>query len=63
MASNSKGPQPLYGVIIRECLASNDVEKMKATAEQIKHTLKEQGDLKAALSKLEAAIAKASGSK
>ncbi len=61
MASNSARPQPLYGVIIRESLASNDVEKMKATAEQVRQTLNDQGDLKAALSQLEAAIAKASG--
>lgn len=63
MASNNSRLQPLYGVIINESLASNDVEKMKATAEQIKQTLNDQGDLKSALSQLEAAIAKASGSR
>ena len=60
-STNLRGAQPLYGVVIRETLASNDVEKMKATAEQVKKTIEEQGDLKAALSQLEASIAKLSG--
>lgn len=46
-----------YGVAIREALASNDLAKMQAIAEQAKQTIKEQGDLAAALLELQEAIA------
>lgn len=51
----------LYGVAIREAIASNDVEKMKAVAEQAKKTIKEHGDLSVALIELQDAIAKLNG--
>lgn len=38
-----------YGVAIREALASNDLAKMEAVAEQAKKTIKDQGDLGSAL--------------
>ncbi|KAF2513437.1 DUF1843 domain-containing protein [Flavobacterium foetidum] len=45
-----------YGAAIREALASNDLEQMQAIAEQAKQTIKEQGDLAAALLELLEAI-------
>jgi hypothetical protein len=48
----------LYGVGIREAIASNDLEKMKAVAEQAKQTIREQKDLSAALIDLLDAIDK-----
>jgi hypothetical protein len=45
-----------YGAAIREALASNDLAKMEAVAEQAKQTIKEQGDLSAALLELLEAI-------
>ncbi|WP_281231804.1 DUF1843 domain-containing protein [Flavobacterium gelatinilyticum] len=48
----------LYAAGIREALVSNDLEKMKAVAEQAKQTVKEQGDLSAALLELLEAIEK-----
>lgn len=45
-----------YGAAIREALASNDLAKMEAVAEQAKQTIKEQGDLAAALLELLEAI-------
>jgi hypothetical protein len=48
----------LYGVGIREAIASNDLEKMKAVAEQAKQTIREQKDLAAALVDLLDAIEK-----
>lgn len=49
---------PLYAVGIREALASNDLSQMKAIAEQAKKTIKEHGDLSAALIELQDAIGK-----
>jgi hypothetical protein len=48
----------LYGVGIRDAIASNDVEKMKAVASQAKQTIREQGDLHLALLDLHEAIDK-----
>jgi hypothetical protein len=48
----------LYGVGIRDAIASNDVEKMKAVASQAKQTIREQGDLHLALLDLLEAIEK-----
>ncbi|TWI97651.1 uncharacterized protein DUF1843 [Mucilaginibacter frigoritolerans] len=48
----------LYGVGIRDAIASNDVEKMKAVAAQAKQTIREQGDLHLALLDLLEAIDK-----
>lgn len=47
-----------YGAAIREAIASNDLAKMKAIAEQAKKTIKEQGDLSVALIDLQEAIEK-----
>ncbi|BDD06839.1 DUF1843 domain-containing protein [Aureibacter tunicatorum] len=49
---------PMYAASIREAIASNDVEKMKATAEQAKKTIKESGDISLALVELIDAIDK-----
>lgn len=46
-----------YGATIREALASNDLTKMEAIAEQAKQTIKQQGDLTAAYLELIEAIA------
>lgn len=46
-----------YGAAIREALATNDLAQMQAIAEQAKQTIKEQGDLTAALLELLEAIA------
>lgn len=48
----------LYGVGIRDAIASNDVEKMKAVAAQAKQLIREQGDLHLALIELLDAIEK-----
>lgn len=48
----------LYGVSIRDAIASNDLEKMKAVAEQAKQTIREQKDLHVALIDLLDAIDK-----
>ncbi|MCD9575154.1 MULTISPECIES: DUF1843 domain-containing protein [Flavobacterium] len=48
----------LYAAGIREAIASNDLEKMRAVAEQAKQTVREQGDLSAALVELLEAIEK-----
>lgn len=45
-----------YGVAIREAIASNDLTKMQAIAEQAKQTIKDQGDLGGALLELLDAI-------
>ncbi|MDR7209101.1 DUF1843 domain-containing protein [Flavobacterium piscis] len=45
-----------YGAAVREAIASNDLAKMEAVAEQVKQTVKEQGDLSAALLELLEAI-------
>lgn len=45
-----------YGAAIREAIASNDLAKMEAVAEQAKQTVKDQGDLSAALLELLEAI-------
>lgn len=45
-----------YGAAIREALASNDLTKMEAIAEQAKQTIKQQGDLTAAYLELIEAI-------
>ncbi|MFW0737395.1 MULTISPECIES: DUF1843 domain-containing protein [unclassified Flavobacterium] len=46
----------LYGVGIREAIASNDLEKMVAVAEQAKKTIRDQKDLHVALVELLDAI-------
>lgn len=46
----------MYGVAIRDAIASNDLSKMEAIAEQAKQTVKEQGDLSTALIELLDAI-------
>lgn len=46
----------LYGAAIREAIASNDLAKMEAVAEQAKQTIKQQGDLAAAYLELIEAI-------
>lgn len=53
---NSMGVTMLYAAGIREAIASNDLEKMKAVAEQAKQTVREQKDLHAALLELLDAI-------
>ncbi|MDR6762410.1 MULTISPECIES: DUF1843 domain-containing protein [unclassified Flavobacterium] len=45
-----------YGVAVREAIASNDLAKMEAIAEQAKQVIKDQGDLSAALLELLEAI-------
>ncbi|WP_103068158.1 DUF1843 domain-containing protein [Aquimarina sediminis] len=50
-----------YGAAIREAIASNDLAKMKATAEQAKNVIKEQGDISCALIDLQEAIDKLEG--
>jgi len=50
------GVTMLYAAGIREAIASNDLEKMKAVAEQAKQTVREQGDLSSALIELLEAI-------
>ncbi|WP_417939538.1 DUF1843 domain-containing protein [Flavobacterium sp. RS13.1] len=41
-----------YGVAIREAIASNDLAKMEAIAEQTKQIVKGQGDIHVALLEL-----------
>lgn len=50
--------QPLYGVPIRNAIASKDLKKMKSLATQAQQQLDEQKDLAAALKELNAAIKK-----
>lgn len=50
----------LYAAGIREAIATNDLEKMKAVADQAKQTIREQKDLSAALLELQEAIEKLS---
>lgn len=50
----------LYAAGIREAIATNDLEKMKAVASQAKQTIREQKDLSAALLELQEAIEKLS---
>lgn len=45
-----------YGVAIREAIASNDLAKMEAIAEQTKQIVKGQGDMHVALLELLEAI-------
>jgi hypothetical protein len=45
-----------YGVAIREAIASNDLAKMEAIAEQTKQIVKGQGDIHVALLELLEAI-------
>ncbi len=47
-----------YGVAIRKAIASSNLEEMKATREQAKEFVKEQGDLSVALVELQEAIQK-----
>ncbi len=51
----------LYGVGIREAIASNDLEKMKAVASQAKATIRAHGDLHVAYIELTEAIESFSG--
>lgn len=48
----------MYASAIRDAIASGDVEKMKAAAQQAEQQIKEQGDLSVALLELQAAIKK-----
>ena len=52
---------PLYGVGIREAIASNDVEHMKAVAQQAEETIKSHADIGAAYVDLVNAIKKLEG--
>ncbi|WP_103068156.1 DUF1843 domain-containing protein [Aquimarina sediminis] len=52
------GLSVLYGVGIRDAIASSDLSKMKAVAEQAKKAIKEQGDIHAAFIELQEAIKK-----
>lgn len=52
---------PLYGVGIREAIASNDVEHMKAVAEQAAETIKAHGDIASAYVELKEAIERLEG--
>lgn len=45
-----------YGAAVREAIASNDLAKMEAVAEQAKQVIKDQGDLSSALLELLEAI-------
>lgn len=47
-----------YGAAIRQAIASNNLEEMRATYEQAKEFLKEQGNLEVALFELQEAIRK-----
>jgi hypothetical protein len=55
------GIVPLYGVGIREAIASNNLEKMKAIAAQAGETIKAHGDISAAYVDLKDAIDKLDG--
>lgn len=57
------GVTVLYASGIRDAVASNDLEKMKAMAEQAKKTIREHGDLSVALIDLLEAIDKLEGRK
>jgi hypothetical protein len=48
----------MYGPAIRNALASKNLTKMKSAAAQARQLIAQQGDLHAALIKLEDAIAK-----
>lgn len=52
------GAVMLYGGAIREAIASNDLKKMQAVAEQAKQTIREQKDITLALLDLLEAIEK-----
>lgn len=56
MGYGNGGIQPMYAGSMRDAIASNDLEKMKAVAEQAKASIKEQGDLTGALVELLDAI-------
>lgn len=66
MAAKSKGTaagtpivaRPVYDPTIREVIAEGDLAKMKKVLRQAKAILKEQGDLRAAVLRLDKAIAK-----
>ena len=47
-----------YGTAIRKAIASRNVDQMKATLDQTKQFVKEQGDLAVALVELQEAIEK-----
>jgi uncharacterized protein DUF1843 len=49
---------PPYGVAIQEAVASGDLKKMKAAAQQAEAYLKESGNVPAALEALKLEIAK-----
>jgi hypothetical protein len=46
------GFHPLYGVAIRNAIASGDADKMKAVASQAEYWLKQADDVRAALTEL-----------
>lgn len=52
------GITTLYASSIRDAVATNDLEKMKAMLQQTRRTIKELGDLSVALVELEEAIEK-----
>jgi hypothetical protein len=49
---------PLYAVGIQEAVASGDIKKMKAVAQQAEEYLKESGDVPAAFEALKLEISK-----
>jgi hypothetical protein len=63
MVASVRGPIPPYGVAIRDALADpkTRLDELKAYRDHAREVLAAQGDLKAALAKLEAEIAKRGG--
>lgn len=56
MSYGNGGIQPMYAASMRDAIASNDLEKMKAVAQQAKQHIQEQGDMNQALVELYDAI-------
>jgi hypothetical protein len=65
MVASARGPIPPYGVAIADALKDpkSSLDELKAHAAHAREVLAAQGDLKAALAKLDAEIAKRSGKK
>lgn len=63
MVASARGPIPPYGVAIRDALADpkSSLDELKAHRDHAREVLAAQGDLKAALAKLEAEIARRGG--
>jgi len=62
MAASARGPVPPYGVAIADALKNpkTSLDELKAHADHARQVLAQQGDLKTALAKLEAEIARRS---